>query len=511
MKWILLPIVTVSLAGCNTASIRAYSGTFSVHSAGKASQFIDLANQPGMTQHAPTELELSVSLEFVSQMGSDGAVEIELKNINAKNGSTPLFETKGPWNLRSTQNRTSATWSIDSDTELNITQLWVVRCFLSYWRDKTPQEGTKDEIEFDGRNSVMYSPGTAGLVSRTWKTLEDSYADLPDMPNRESIPIRSEVGGSIVYSLDSNGTVLTAKGEKKSTSRIASRVAGSSSLSVDFQQKSISPVDRTLTYGFTYPFTKASQADENEKGIQEKNLDGATLDQLLVKAAKKNPTTKERNAVFLQLRALFYLKKEASQEAVNAILKPGVSETIKGLVLEALTGSGITESQVAFARVLEAERDSPGFQDRLAMLMSITNMEPTCQAILMKSAFGPSTNIDVRYAAQLVVGGNIRRSLVKNKAQAEVFSTRLSDALKSAPDDDMRLNLLYALGNAADSNRLPLQLQYLKDQSAVLRAAAVHSLRHLLSDQIRADLAVMKKTETDKNVLKEIDSVLSTQ
>jgi hypothetical protein len=509
VKWILLTIVTVSLAGCNGTAPRAFSGTFSANSAGKATQFIDLANQPGTTQHAPTEVEISVNLEFVSKVDPDGTIEIELKNIIARSATTPLFEAKAPWNLRTKLNQKGGIGSIDSDTELNITQLWVVRCFLSYWRDKVPQDGTKDEVEFDGRNTVVYSPGTAGLVSRTWKTLEDSYADLPDMPNRESIPIRSEVSGSISYTLDSNGTVLTAKGEKKSTSRIASRVAGSSSLSVDFQQKPITPVDRTLTYGFTYPFTKASKADENEKGIQEKNLDGATLDQLWVKAAKKNPTTKERNAVFLQLRALFYLQKEASEAAVTAILKPGVSETIKGLVLEALTGSGTTESQVAFARVLEAERETEGFHDRLTMLMPITNMEPTCQAILMRSAFDPSVNIDDRYAAQLVVGGNIRRCLNKNKAQAEAFSTRLSDALKSAPDDDMRLNLLYALGNAADPSRLPLQLQFLKDQSPVLRAAAVHSLRHLLSDQIRADLATMRKAETNKNVIKEIESLLS--
>jgi hypothetical protein len=509
VKWLLLTIVTVSLPGCNGTDPRAFSGTFSAHSAGKATQFIDLANQPGTTQHAPTELELSVKTDFVAQVDPNGTIEIELRNVFAKTATEPLFEANGPWNLRVSKDLKGGITTFGSDTELNMTQLWVVRCFLSYWRNKVPPEGTKEEIEFDGRNTVVYSPGATGPVSRTWKTLEDSYADLPDMPNRESIPIRSEVSGSISYSLDSNGEVLTAKGEKKLTSRIGSRVAGKSSLSVDLQQKSISPVDRQITYGVTYPFIKISQADENERGIQEKNLDGATLDQLIVKAAKKNPTTKERNAVFLQLRALFYLKKEASQEAVNAILKPGVSETIKGLVLEALTGSGTTESQVAFARVLEAERETEGFQDRLVMLMPITNMEPSCQAILMRSAFDPSVNIDVRYAAQLVVGGNIRRCLTKNKVQADSFSKRLADVLDSAPDDDMRLNLLYALGNAADPNRLSLQQRFLKDRSSVIRAAAVHSLRHLLSDQIRADLEIMKKTETDKGVIKEIESVIA--
>lgn len=380
--------------------------------------------------------------------------------------------------------------------ELDIPRRWAVRCLLSYWRYAATHPGPSAERELDGLNEVEYDS-----TGRRWRTLQDTQADLEAMPNRSAIPLRFEVGGRIDYEFGPDKQVLKGAGTKRISAYLGSRRVNESTLTVDWNQAPAS-TQWQAEYSQHYPFIEPSHAAENERALQSRTLAGATLEQVLAKAARPRMTVRQRNEVFLQLRALFYLHPEEAARALQ-LLKPPVVD----LVAESLAGTGNELAQAALAKLLEREVGTDAYATHLGLLIPLVRMEPSCRAALLRAAF-ESADLDLRYTAQLIVGSNVRRCLDVNPEQAKAFGDRLAEALETA-DEDGKLNLLYALGNAADADRLPIQERFLADPSPRLRAGAVHSLRHLIDERLRTRLSELAKTDPDPGVRKEIEDVLA--
>lgn len=385
---------------------------------------------------------------------------------------------------------------MESDLALDTPRLWALRCMLSYWRCEAPARGPAQETEFDGLNEVEYD-----ARGRIWRKLQEREADLEALPNRSAIPIRFEVDGRIDFSFGPNRTVLAGSGLKTTRSFLGARSVGESKLAVDWRHAPAA-AQWKASYAHEYPFVEASRAAENERALQERTLAGASLEELVRKAEQPSITLRQRNDLFLRLRALFYLRPTEADRALG-LTKPVTVD----LLAESLAGAGNEASQAALGKLLEREIGTESFQAHLALLIPLVRMEKSCRDTLLRAAF-ESADVDLRYTAQLILGSNVRRCLRTNPAQAKAFGDRLVEALPGA-DADGKLNLLYALGNAGDPERLPIQESFLTDANPRLRAGAVHSLRLLLDARMRRRLEELAKVETDAGVRQEIEELLT--
>lgn len=109
-----------------------------------------------------------------------------------------------------------------------------------------------------------------------------------------------------------------------------------------------------------------------------------------------------------------------------------------------------------------------------------------------------------------MIGSNCRRCLDGNPQQATEISKLLLKLLRGARTTDEKVNLLYAMGNAASTDCVGAQIEKSKDLSPQVRAAAVHSFRLMPGYYVVTDrLKEMEQSEKDPEVLKEVRAVLA--
>lgn len=495
MRRALAIVAVAALLGCQGSGPRAVKGTFQLQSSGRVLSLTSLADE-GRTDEPATSLEI----------GATGAIQAEVDGAQNRLrlvGVQIYRVTGGERILVSAQ---PASWSVgfvpgprgvegfQSERELTQEQLWVTRCVLSYWRLSPVQTGSREELELDGANQVVVTAGGQGVQLRTWKSREDDRADLADFPGRLAVPVTNKISGTLEYK--AGHFVTSIVGTKRTFSSVGGRAAANSTLEVKVSQEAGPPPEPWPLLTHQYPMVAASKADENEEVLQRKFMGTDSLEETL-KAVTPALKTEVRNKLFLALRARFYLVPESCESAVRLAKRPEE----RRLVAEALAATGSRRAQVALAPMI---KDDEGL---LALLIPLTRMEPEVEDLLVRLAFDPKTNAETRYQAQLVLGGNIRRCLTANPDQAGRLSARLIRALRTATSDDDRLNLLCALGNAGDPANRAEQLRFLRSASGTLRAAAVHSVRHMLDAETRSALESHRKKELNDRVLAEIEEV----
>jgi hypothetical protein len=229
---LLLPLV---LVGCAAGRHDSASGSFEVKSAGRVLSFGELAKQPTGTESA-TQLALQARGSLVARL-TDGTYTLALSGVEAwdvtSGNRRTLFDGPQKWAIRFSRGDAGVA-ELRADQELGREKLWVTRCLLSYWRLLPPAVGSLQEVELDGRNTVSYKAGGQGVVLRTWTSKADEVADLADLPGREAIPVKAEVGGTIEYA---GGPLVTRiEGAKRTHSSVGGRPAGSSLLEVRIEQ-----------------------------------------------------------------------------------------------------------------------------------------------------------------------------------------------------------------------------------------------------------------------------------
>ncbi len=491
MGWAILGL----LAGCQSAPPRYLDGRFQFDSEGEVVSFLGLADQAA-AKRPPAKLAISAFGNFRAD-ASRSILTLSDVQLYRMSGGKPAaaFREPAAWAIRIRDD------GFEADQELTPEKQWISKCLASYWTATVPALGEQQVQELDGRNTVRISQKGSNSF-RKWLSREPDRPDLETMPNREAIEVEAKVAGQLRYEMGSQ-SVGRIEGQKVTVSSVGRRRAGENVLRISIYQEPAETPTPPFTAAASYPLAEASRAAENETELQRKYLEGANLETLL-KRADSAGSSKERNAVFLSLRALFYLQPAQCREAVNQ------SKSVRqaDLVAEALAGCGNSQGQDALLPLLDSAKGET-FRNRLSFLIPMTRLTPRLENALLGWAIGGPRPVQEQYMAQLVVGSNIRRSLAENPRQAKRLSDELARALTQAETEDQRHNLLYALGNAGNPELLPVQLGYLQNPSPVLRRAAAHSLRHLLDDRVRTILRARKDAEPESQVRQKIDEVLA--
>ena len=479
-------------SGCQK-SPQKIVGRFSFNAEGKAVQFSELSNSP-KAQEQSIALSFSTSGQFVADP-SQRTVFFQSISVQSQDAKETVLKPITNWAIK------FANDGFQADQKLSPEQEWISKCFVSYWQSKTPQIGIRKSQEIDGENTIAVAKrGNDWILS--WLELAPEVADLMSMPNREDIPITRKVRGELRYVVTGELPTIIG-GTKETQSFLAKRKVGQNSLNIQIEQNFAlgeAPKFRPL---FSYALKQDSNAAVNEHELQKKYLKGATLQSLLNKA-NKPLDTKSRNAVFLSLRALFYLYPQECSSAV----KQAKSDLQMDLVAEALAGAGNESAQDALVQILTQSKGEQ-FRNRVTLIVDIVPMSENLQAAVVNFASGNALPPSEKYVAQLALGSNIRRCGPEFKAQSDRFVKALSDAMQHAKTQDEQQNLLYAFGNAASEQLLPTQLAYLENPSPVLRYSAVHSLRFLIDSGTVQRLKKVLATEPNSQVKKEIDDVLA--
>lgn len=497
----LLLALPIALCGCAQVGAPpaqlplAFEGKFEFKSEGSASAIGELAKPESKD-------EKKVSLAFHTGGSyrvdsSDGGYIVALRDVTAAyldgGKRVEVFSAPQSWVLR-----LMATGDkLESAEPLRGEKLLISRLFKSYWRTSPGSSKGGDELELDGLNSVSYSADG----KRTWVAIQSQTANLASLPNRSSIPITAKVSGDIVYGGQPFPTSI--EGSKKTLQFMGDREVGASSLFIKLSQsEASSKKPQKANFSFQYSLVEVAANPFGERELQLKNLGTASVDSVFKDLAQPNLEVKDRNRLFLQLRAIVYLFPEQCESIVS---KAKGSEA-RMLAAEALAGIASPQAQSSLLKVLKASESDEQFESILALLVPITKFEPPLASYIVDMAFS-SEDPEKGYTAQLILGSNIRRCLTANRSQARVFSSALAKALTKAKSEDARLNLLYAMGNAGNPELATYQVNYLGSSAARLRAAAVHSLRHLPAEFVNQTLDQFAPKETDAAVLKEVEAI----
>ncbi|MBS1718820.1 MAG: hypothetical protein JST35_00065 [Armatimonadetes bacterium] len=498
-------------AGCKPSPAPAkttnyYSGRFEVAVEGQVVSIEQLAQKgQKVNQEFPG---LSKRLRFVADYTvhlKGGSMVVEFKNGTCSTDNSSDMDLTIQFAV--TEGKLRDVKSFAQNVSSGRDYDWVIRAFLSYWRPDITL-GKTTQFELEGKNVVEFSQSKPGIVTQKWLDVQPMTANLLKMPNREPIPIRSEVTGGIDFEVTPDLKVKSAEGLKITNSFLGSQSVGQSRLDFAFSVGPGQPFEEKQL-GKTVPFYENADERLNERRLQMATLKGATLDQLLTRGAKVEHDVKARNQVFLQLRALFFLDEEVCDQVVDVLKTRRVSKDVRSLVGEALSGAGTEWSQNTLAALVEATESRAEQMNLLPLFIPLTKLEKKSKELLFGWASEQPPNERSRLA-QLVIGSNCRRCLDGNPQQATEISKLLSVLLRGATTTDEKVNLLYAMGNAASADCVGAQIEQSKDPSPQVRAAAVHSFRlipgyYLVTKRLKE----MEKSEKDPEVLKKVREVLA--
>lgn len=495
-QFILLLLLLAPLGGCKKVEAQAPSiadvareGSYSFASSGYAIAFGEAVKKPSQDSKK-TSMALSASGSMLIVESKDSAI-IEFSNAvfalqDSSGGSQTKNSTTG-WAIRSNSKLDGTCIKFHSSRELTTEELFATRCMVSYWKSGRPS-GHQEEM--DGTFGVTFLAG-----NMSWVSASPIEPALENMPNRTAVPITRRVAGDLTISPN------RIHGERHVESYLLNNLVGANDLKINIQTKLSSHSAITNEYPVLYQMQEDQKSASNERMLQMKHLKGGTLNSILDSIPNKELPTQERNDRFLQLRALFYLEPSQCMPAVSRSLSANQTR----LVAEALAGAATPAAQAALAKLLDANIGDH-FYDLLALVVPITNLHESLEEVFMRAAFNDVTS-DC-YPAQLMVGSNVRRCLVANPEQARILSQYLTMSLSEAETSDQKINLLYALGNAGNTDCLDDQATYLTAKEPTVRAAAVHSFRHFSSTTALRKLTTLQSTEKDEKVLAELKRVI---
>jgi HEAT repeat protein len=248
--------------------------------------------------------------------------------------------------------------------------------------------------------------------------------------------------------------------------------------------------------------------EELEAKTQKQELGSTTLESILAdldKASESNNSTQNYTPLYLKIKALIYLKPEASKIFGDrlAIAKPG-SLSLQ-LLGSALSAAGHADAQTALLKaIMSKSNDTKVVISLLPNLAAIEN--PTSQTITTLQGFIETAKDDeVKTMSQLVLGA-FANKLSPEKAQPII--DRFAKALQITNSPDEQRRFLLALGNVGKAEVLPVVEPFIQSSNPVLRAAATTALRKLPNVSVDETLVRLLTQDSDDNVRLETASIL---
>jgi hypothetical protein len=167
------------------------------------------------------------------------------------------------------------------------------------------------------------------------------------------------------------------------------------------------------------------------------------------------------------------LKELVAQFHLPAMGAPG-----RALIVDLLVGTGTPEAQAALRDILSAKDrlDAKEWRRHVQGLGLVSDPTPETLSFLM-TTYGESQGMD-RWVSALAAGGIIHQRLTKSddRAAAEAADRIMAD-FEQAEEEESRVRLLGALGNAGVPSHVPRIIALGRDPSVSVRAKSAYALR----------------------------------
>jgi hypothetical protein len=397
-----------------------------------------------------------------------------------------------------------------ASSDKEVIPILVVRTILSQWMDQKATRGVRHELEASGMYEVKYTEPNKNELTRELLALEEDKEQFATMPGRSVVKPDATVKGQSHMTFDGDGHLQKVMSSRDTTSKFASRIVSRSfeqiELSLQKAASSDKPQEPDLNALTKLSIIARPDADESERALQAEELGKLSLDDILSLVPTKWTDSIQRTKVFLKLRALFYLKPDSCAEALHRVQASANQEQ---LVIDALAATGSVEAQKALMGLANRQPTNSSLSQQI--LVSLTQIpKPTAdlQAFVCSLALNANKNRPVKYTAQLVCGSLAHRLSSPDAKKSSSINEFLDNELKGAVTDDDRLNLLYAIGNAARPEPSQLIVDFLRSTNPVLRAGAIHALRLTPGKNVDQIIADHLATEQVASVKREAQRVI---
>ncbi|WP_394840299.1 HEAT repeat domain-containing protein [Pendulispora rubella] len=224
-----------------------------------------------------------------------------------------------------------------------------------------------------------------------------------------------------------------------------------------------------------------------EQRMQERELGSETWETL---SKRIDDPESDRTKTFLKLKALFILQSERAKEAARALAGMKDAQAPSFLLLTgSLAASGTREAQKALVDAARAsEPNSSRERSLVATLGTVKTPTPQTVTSLQQVQNGRGGE-EIRGTARLALGSLAGELREKDPALAQSVVNDNVQSFRDATTPEDRALALLALGNAGAPDNVALAREALSDPDPRVRAAAVASLRFVMTMEAETMLA----------------------
>ncbi len=392
------------------------------------------------------------------------------------------------------------------------------RAILSLLQFVLPEGGataakweTKEQ-EPNGEYTARYTrSGLAKAGVQLFKKKKLAFAEDAPSEGPHDITIKKQIKskGALSFKFDTaKARVSGVSGGEVQTVLLNDRAVGKADVKIKLTFKRAGKAGEALAEltaraaaGKAVPLKTIEDKQATEAAIEQNELKDLNADQVFAELAKVEAEGGEEQPVYLKLKALFFVHPEAAAKA-GALLGKAKAD---GPTVRALSGSlgtvGNAESQAALAAAAKARPpDDSALAAILPAMGELTKPLPVAEDALRSLALAPGEG-DGASTARLALGTMSATIGKSEPARAQKIVADLAAMFDKSQSEEVRRQLLLALGNSSSPDALPTLKKGAADKSSILREAAVKALGQSSSPEAEA-LIKAAANDPDEHVKK---------
>ncbi|MCL5258192.1 MAG: HEAT repeat domain-containing protein [Firmicutes bacterium] len=348
------------------------------------------------------------------------------------------------------------------------------------------------------------SPGAPPGPVTYWKT-QLRYEPRPSSPGaaQRQLPMTVIPSGHLVAVFDwQNHRLTSLDGVVTETILISGMTVGHSRTEIHVRLLRVGTApagdlaamqqyDQQLAQAPGVPMFAAGPNAALESSVQRSTLGSDTRDSLLAKlaAAEGKPFGPSDTQLYLKFKALVYLHPEAAVWLGDFVQSAHARGNALQIVAGALGNVGNEQAQAALVEAIRARSGNPRTAAYLITMLAQAPAPTTASVRALEGlAFGSPAG-PLAQSARPSLGTMALHLRSRAPARAADIVDRLVEALNAAGDDDERIELLAALGNAGSNRALPAIDAMLTAANPNIRGTAISALRWAPSPEAETALA----------------------
>ena len=402
---------------------------------------------------------------------------------------------------------------VDADAQLPMRALLSIAQFVLPAGDATPKTWTADEVEPNGSYVARYTQaGKDADGVRTVKKRKLSFAEETSAESAHEIAVKKTIKaqGDLAFRFDvakgrltgingeeTQSVLLNGKAIGRAATRIRLTLRDAKKLSADELSPLAQAHDERAKAGPLLTLKTIENKAAAEQTIAEGELKNTDADKLFAELRKLEEGSGEEQPLYLKLKALFQLQPQTAARA-GEILGKAKSDGASVRVLSGALGTvGNDQCQAALAAAAKARPENdPALAAILPAMGELTSPLAVVEEALRLLALGASDG-EGASTARLALG-TMASTLGKSAPdRSKKIVTDLAALEEKAPNDEIRRQLLLALGNSGSAEALPALGRAVASKNPDLREAAAKALGQVKSPEADKLLHSLEKDADD--------------